>query len=230
MEQSKIFRIINRINSVLLLVLLAGGCILIILGIVLSNRWQDRRAVEVVQDDAGEEQKKIELILGNIDNVPGFETQYVKLRSRASGGKFSKYSGGGETRNVLFFTGNELNTHWLYQNHTFIINEFFILHGYIKDKEKALAIYIESIKSDSNGNNRLDHNDLITISLTDPHGQRYTEIDNEVQSVIDTNIVEDGRFLILLLQKDNKVHLKQYSLSTFEMVSQKVINEISKKL
>lgn len=231
MEQSRVFGIINKINSILFLVLLAGGCFLIIFGIASSNRWQNRRAVEVVQNDTGEEQEKIELVLGNIASIPGYDTQYVQLRSRSSGGKFSSYSGGRKTRNVLFFTGSELNTHWLYQNHTFNINEFSILKQvHKKDKEKALAIYIETIKSDSNGDNSLDEDDLITISLTDPYGKNHTEIDNNVQSVIDSNVVEDGGYLILLMQKNNKVILKKYSLSTFKLASEKVINEISKKL
>ena len=89
MEQSRIFGIINKINSVLFLVLLAGGSFLVAFGIVSSNQWQDRRAVEVVQDGKKEKQEKIELVLGNISNIPGFDTQYVTLRSRDSGGSFS---------------------------------------------------------------------------------------------------------------------------------------------
>lgn len=231
MEQSKIFGIINKINSVAFLLLLVGGCVLIIWGIVSSNQWQDRRTVEVVQNDAGEEKEKIELVLGNIADIPGYDTQYVSLRSRGSGGKFSSSYSSSETRNVLFFTGSELTTHWLYQSHTFVIDQFRTLSLVDeKDKEKALAIYIETIKSDSNGDNNLDDGDLMTISLTDPNGMNYTEIDNEVQSVIDNNVVKDGKHLILLLQKNNKVVLKKYSLSTFKLVSEKVIDEISKKL
>lgn len=231
MEQSKIFGIINKINSILFLVLLAGGCFLIILGIISSNRWQDRRAVEVVQNDTGEKQEKIELVLGDIANIPGYETQYVRLRSRESGGSFSSgYSGGREIRNVLFFTGKELTTHWLYKNHTFVINQFSTLTRGFENKEKALAIYIKSIKSDSNGDKSLDEDDLLTISLTDPYGKNYTEINTDVQSVIDYNVVEDGQYLILLLQKNNKVILQKYSLSSFKLVSEKVINEITKKL
>lgn len=231
MEQSKVFGIIQKINSIIFLVLLASGCFLIILGIFSTNRWQNRRAVEVVQNDTGEEQEKIELVLGNIASIPGYDTQYVRLRSRSAGGSFSSYSGGNETRNVLFFTGSDLNTHWLYQNHTFNITEFSILKQVHKnDEEKALAIYIETIKSDSNGDKSLDEDDLITISLTDPYGENHTEIDSKVQSVIDSNVVEEGKYLILLMQKNNMVILKKYSLSTFKLVSEKVINEISKKI
>ena len=231
MNQHKFFEIINRINSVLLLILLSGGCLLIILGIVSSNRWQDRRAVEVVQNNDEDKRKKIELILGHIASIPGYGTQYVKLRSRSSGGKFSSSSGGGKTRNVLFFTGKEFNTHWLYKTHTFLINKFSALTKDIdKDKKKAIAIYIETIKSDTNRNGGLDRNDLTSISLTDPYGKNYTEIETQVESVVDMNVGEDGNFLILLLQKNNKVILKKYSLSTFDILSEKVIDEISSKL
>ena len=231
MDKTKIFELINRINSVLFLILLSGGCLLIILGIISSNRWQDRRAVEVVQNNDNDEKNKIELILGNIASVPGYETQYVKLRSRASGGKFASYSGGRKIRNVLFFSGEKLSTHWLYTKHTYLIKEFSTLTKDInEDKRVAIAIYIETIKSDTNGNNGLDNDDLITISLTDPYGKKYTEIENQVESVVDINLNDNGKYLTLLLQKNAKVILKKYSLATFNLVSEKVINEISKKL
>ncbi len=98
------------------------------------------------------------------------------------------------------------------------------------DKEKAVGIYVEIIKDDSNNNNHLDRDDLHTIALTDPYGNKYTEIDSEVQSVIDRNIVENGKYLIILMQKENKVILRKYSLKTFKLASEKVIDEISKKL
>ena len=230
MEKHKIFEIINRINSVLFLILLSGGCLLIILGIVSSNRWQDRRAVEVVQNNDDDEKKKIELILGNIATIPGYGTQYVKLRSGTSGGKFSSSSGGGKTRNVLFFTGKELSTHWLYDKHTFLVNEFSALtNDADENKKKAIAIYIETIKFDTNGNGGLDRYDLTSISLTDPYGKNYTEIETNVKSVVDINVGEEGNSLILLLQKNNKVILKKFSLSTFDLISEKVIDEISSK-
>ena len=231
MEQAKVFGIINKINSILFLLLLVGGFFLIVSGMFLSSSWQDKRAVEVVQNDAEGKQEKIELILDDIENIPGSDTQYVHLKTKRSGGKFSSYSGGGETRNVLFFTGSKLNTHWLYQNHIFNILKFAILKQCKKNnKNKALAIYIETAKSDSDGDNLLNEDDLITISLTDVNGENLTEVDSNVQSVIDKNVVEDGSFLILLMQKDNQVLLKKYSLSTFKLVSEKLINEISKKL
>ena len=95
---------------------------------------------------------------------------------------------------------------------------------------KAKGLYIETIKHDSNNNNRLDRDDLHTIALTDPYGNKYTEIDSEVLSVIDRNVVENGAFLIVLMQKENKVILKKYSLKTFELTSEKVIDEILKRL
>ncbi|PUB80973.1 MAG: hypothetical protein DBP02_19620 [gamma proteobacterium symbiont of Ctena orbiculata] len=236
MDRSRLFDVINKINSVLLLVVLVGGGILIITGIVLSNQWQDRRAVQVTPDDGGDEE--IELILRDITDVPGHDTQYVKLHSRARGGKFSSYSGGGETRNVLFFRGVNLNTHWLYDEHTFYISEFAVLKNKVdkyldseKDKKEiAKAIYIEVIKSDTNRNEELDRNDAISVALADTNGENLKVIESDVQSVIDYNLVDEYRQLVLLFQKNDKVILKKFSLSTFEMLSENVIDEISRKL
>ncbi len=204
---------------------------MVIVVIISTNRAKYRRAVKVVQDNDAEEKDRIELVLGIIANIPGYDTQFVRLNSSTSRGKYSSYSGGGETRNVLFFTGSELNTHWLYKGHSFLIDKFSIINQNIeKDKVKAVAIYIETIKDDSNNNNHLDRGDLRTIALTTPYGKKYTEIDSKVQSVIDRNVVENGKYMIILMQKENKVLLKKYSLKTFELALEKVIEEISKKL
>jgi hypothetical protein len=235
MERSRVFDVINKINSVLLLVLLVGGGVLVITGIVLSNQWQDRRAVQVEPGDDADE--KMELILGNITDIPGHNAQYVKLHNRSRGGKFSSYSGGGETRNVLFFTGENLTTHWLFDEHNFFICEFTVLKNEVNryvdsekdEKEVARAIYIEVIKSDSNGNQELDRGDFINIALSDPYGEKFKIIESDIQSVVDFNLVDEYRNLVLLFQKNDKVILKKYSLATFEVLSENVIDEISRK-
>ena len=51
MEESKVFRIISRTNSILFLLLLLGIVILVVIGIFQSNKWQNRRAVEVIDQE-----------------------------------------------------------------------------------------------------------------------------------------------------------------------------------
>lgn len=237
MGKSKIFDIIGKINSVLFLVLLSGIGVFVVFWVIAANNWQDRRAVEVVQD--GNEKESIELILGNIASVDGHDAQYVKLHSRARGGKFSSYSGRGEVRNVLFFTGDKLESHWLYSKNQYLIGKFSVLTHEIsaelaeekKGRKKiAKAIYMETITEDTNGNHELDENDLITISLVQPNGKSVTEIETGVQSVVDYDFLDDNESLMLLFQKDNKVIVKKYSLSSFEVKSETVVNEISRKL
>ncbi len=233
MEKSKVFDIINKINSVLFLFLLLGVGIVIIFGLVVSNNWQDRRAVQVVQHDDNEKQK-IELILGRINSVKGHDVQYIELYSRASAGKFSSSAGGGETRNVLFFTGKNLESHWLYDKHNYLVNVFTVVNNDAspdlnEEKRLAKAIYIETIKEDTNGNGELDGDDLITISLAQPDGTNIKDIETGIQSVIDYDYLANDNSLILLFQKENKVIVKKYSLSTFKAESEKFINEISGK-
>lgn len=233
MNKSKVFDIINKINSILFLVLLLGVGVVIIFGLVASNNWQDRRAVQVVQDD--NEKQKVELILGSINIVTGHNVQYVELYSRENGGKFASSSGVGETRNVMFFTGKQLESHWLYDKHNYLINAFSVLSNDAtsdprEEKRIAKAIYIETVKEDTNRNGELDGDDLITISLAQPDGTNLKDIETGVQSVIDHDLLADNNSLMLLFQKENKVIVKKYSLSTFKAESEKVINEISGKL
>jgi hypothetical protein len=235
MDKSRLFDTINKINSVLLLLLFTGGIILVLTGIVMSNQWQNRRAVKVAEKPGSEH--KMELILGNIADVPGYSTQYVKLTTRRSGGKFSSSYGGGEMRNVLFFSGNDLDTHWLYEDHNHYITNFQVLSndqnppsmGAREEKKTAVAIYVKTIPADTSGNGVLDRGDLSNIALLTPDGKNLTEIERGIQSVIDYNLSEDDQQLVLLLQKQGQVILKKYSLSSFELISEKVIEEITGK-
>ncbi|XOF35159.1 MAG: hypothetical protein ACL93V_07685 [Candidatus Electrothrix sp. YB6] len=232
MEELIFFRVINRINSVVFLLLLFGALFLILIVTFQSNKWQDRRTFEVIDNSNSEDANKIELILEGIHIIEGHDVQYIRLESKRSGGKFSSGYSGGQIRNILFLVGSDIDSHWLYEKHSNYIRNFSHLRKKSNgDKnEPVVALYIEVVKNDTNGDGELNDEDLCIIGLIKPNGYEYIEIEKSIQSVIDKEVSEDGEHLLILAQIDNSVWLKKYSLMNFKKVSEKVITEISKKL
>lgn len=229
MEASRLFIIINRINAVVFLLLLIAASILFLSTLLASNHRNDNRTV-IVEEDKDNPREKLELVLGNMQEIHGHDNYYVELRTRSEGGKFSSGYGGGETRNVLFFVGNKLNSRWLYKKHDYLIERVETLDHELNDKKtrRAQAIYIRSIKKDSNNNHELDSDDKSTIALTRPDGSGYTEILSDADSIIDKETSSDGKYLTVLYQTKGIVVLKKFSLHNFQLVSERVITELIK--
>ena len=229
MEELKIFRIIQRINSVLFLLLLMGALGFIVFLSLQSKQWQQRNTVEVNETDLSDH--KIELRMGRLHEVYGHDVHYVELYSEGSGGKFSSYTPK-KTRNILFFIGDELKSHWLFETQSNLISNISLLTMDIqKDKkEPVIAFAINLIKSDTNGDGVLSDKDSKVIALISPDGSHYTEIEKEITEVIDTKVVNDGKVLMLLVQVNANLVMKKYSLIDFRKISEKTLLGIGQKL
>lgn len=228
MESAKIFTTINRINSLVFLLLLLAGVGIVLTSLFSSNSRQQDRTV-VVEDTGNETENRIELVLGNLHEIFGHNNHYVELSSRSSDGKFSGYSGG-NIHNVLFFTGDKLNSQWLYKEHKNLIEQIDLLNSHQNgyDNKTTQAIYIRVIRHDSNNNGELDSNDNNTLALTRPDGTDYTEIITDIEALIDRDTSNNARELLILYQSKGQVILKKFSLVTFKLLSERVITEISR--
>jgi hypothetical protein len=231
MEKSKLFRTIGRINSVLFLLLLIGAAIMFIVIAFQAGGRRTARTVAVTGRQGDDETKRIEMVLGSLEEIHGHDAHYVELSTQWKGGKFSSGYSGGQTRNILFFVGPELDSHWLYEDHSNLIYTVVMLNRDTKDRKGKIteALFFRVIKEDTDGDRELTVKDLSTIALTKPDGTSYKEIETDVQSLIDKEVSDNGRSLMLLLQSDHKVYLKKYSLSDFSKVTEKVLTEIRKE-
>jgi len=189
-EQKKFFTWTSRINSILFLILLILSIGFVIYGILESKKWGQRNVVEVIDKKSAD--KAIEdLRLSNISKVCGKDIHFVKLKSAPKSKEFSSGGYSNITRNIVFFAGSEMKSHWLFDTDKYLINEIDQLKKNAddcKDKETK-SIYYEIVKSDTDKNGKLDDNDAITIALTSADGLNYFEIDSGLSSVIDHSIV-----------------------------------------
>ncbi|MCK5353492.1 MAG: hypothetical protein KAJ63_00120 [Methyloprofundus sp.] len=228
-EGNNFFKWTGRISSVLFLLLLVLSIGIVIFGIYESNNWNKRNSVEITGKNPN---KPIEnLHLGRITKVCGKDIQYVPLTSDSNSKGFSSGGYGNITRNVVFFVGEEMNAHWLFNTDSYLIDKIQqIKKNHIECKnEETLSIYFEIRKKDADNNGKLDNNDPITIALTSPDGLNYTEIEQDLTSVLDHSINYNTSVLTLLVQHKKLILMKKYSLKTNKKLSEKEITRIAKK-
>jgi hypothetical protein len=163
-----------------------------------------------------------------VNELAGHETQYVELRSKYRGKKFSYKAGDGEIRNVLFLVGQDLNSSWLFEKHTQYIKRVIPLEkrNTAENSSEVINIYYEFVEEDSNNNQMLDKNDLFSIALTSPDGSGFLALETGVSSVIDRTLSNNGKNLVILFQKEGVVYLKRYDARTFELKSSARILEV----
>jgi len=231
MEQNKFYIWVSRVTSILFLLLILIGIGFTIFGIFESRKWGERNAVEVIGEQPDDEVIE-DLRLSNITRVCGKDIQYVKLNSSTSSKGFSSSGYGSITRNIVFFVGPDMDSHWLFNTNKYLISEIDQLEKTAddcKDKE-TVSIYYEIIKSDTNKDGDLNTEDDFTISLTSPDGKNYVELESEITSVIDHSIDSDARILTILMQKGSSILIKKYSLKNGQKISEKEVSRIGKKI
>jgi hypothetical protein len=231
MEQNRFFIWTSRVTSILFLLLVVIAIGFMLYGILESNKWGQKNTVEVIGEQSQDE--KIEnLRLGNINKVCGKDIQYVKLNSSRKSKGFSSGGYGVATRNIVFFVGPDMESHWLFETNKYHISKVEQLNKEADDckKKEAVSIYYEVIKSDTNQDGELNSEDDVTISVTLPDGLNYVELDTSVTAVIDHSIDSNASILTVLVQKDSSILMKKFSLRSNQIISEKEISRIGKKL
>lgn len=160
---------------------------------------------------------------GRLESIYGSNTQVLPLQAqREASSKFSStpYGGGHETRNLLFLNGNEKKSHWLFaQNNQLILQSQQLrqpteplVPG--QSPRPTLALYLEVIKQDSNGDEKLGLEDSRTIALVRPDGSAYTEILPSVRRVLSYEIVNGNELGLVYVQDSNLIYAR-YAVDSF---------------
>lgn len=227
MEQNRFFVIVSRINSLLILVAAIGAVIAVFSLSIMSNSWGNRNTVEVVDDG-----EALELRLGNLEEMTGHKVQTVNLTSDKPSEGFGSGYGGSDIRNVLFLTGEQLDSKWLYEKNSYLITCFCKLQSSNKynGDDPVLAVYVSVVKGDSNDDKVLSNRDDIVLALIKPDGSNYKEVSSDITKIMDSTVTDGGENVTFLVQVDGSVLARKYSLRTFSLVSEREISEISKNL
>lgn len=232
METNRFFLTVNRINAVLLLlVLLAGGfsVILALLSMWGLGGWDNS---PVAADPEVIPPKQSSLWYGNLQRIEGTSYSYIEVtteryeRKSLAGSLGSGGYGSDPVRNVMFINENNLEAHSLFENNDYVISEIWPV-TWLDSKasaRKTLALLFVVIEKDTDGDRTLSENDYQTIALTRPDGSGYREIATKVSALRDKERIA-GNELLLMLSQDGKLNLNKYSLEDFSLVAAQAVGE-----
>lgn len=211
----RLFLIIGRINSAILLLIFLGAAAALVWSSIDSQQWQPRGAVEVHDAGTGsgaDGQEAMLVDFGQAEAVPGVDTLMIdlRLRRKAGGGASigSSYRDSGETRNVLFLSAPGKTAHWLFKDQKNVILESFPLAVSSCDERDcpAGALYFEFASEDSNADGRLDSEDRVNIGITRPDGSDFVEVLHGIDVVLSHKLT-DPHTLVLVYQKASALRL-----------------------
>jgi hypothetical protein len=223
----KFFRVLWRVNAVLIFVL--SIALVIALIFVLSSelfRIMSRYKLDSVHlDDESESDRKETWSFGELKKLTHSGQFLVPLVPEQAEQAFSikgypTIKQTGAVRNYLFIDTNKNHSFWLFDTHDFVISElqYVRAEGVSRyfDKKKAIALCFVVHKKDTNKDNAIKRNDQASVALTKPDGSDYTEIEQNIDQVKGLEVTNGGKDLVLFYEKQGKIYLSKYSLAEFK--------------
>jgi hypothetical protein len=223
----RLFVVINRINSILLLLALVGVCVLLGWASWSSAEWHRRGAIEVA-DVEGKRDSPVFLHLEHMEDITGANAQMMLLSARAKSGKFSSGSGyDSETRNVLFLAGEEKKARWLFpaQNNLVLAAKQLREDSIHCDKKPTKALYFEYVAEDSDGDGKLSDQDHSTVALSKPDGSGFVVVLNGVSRILSHELLND-QYISVVYQTGKSVRHARFSVSSLTKETDQEIADV----
>ncbi len=185
MRSRRAFSIIWRINAVV--ILLAGSAATIALVALLVSLVLDaapsRRTETVADTAAAPDAAPLNARIGGFESMAGTTVLRAPLNVD-EGGKYSSHGGADNTRNYLFLDTETKNAHWLLPNNEVEIFSARDLPEPERDAQPPLRVIVYQVLAhDGNQDGRIDHDDRLTLAISDPSGRGYRELVAAVDTV-----------------------------------------------
>jgi hypothetical protein len=227
MDNSKLFLWINRINSIVLLLILLCG-----LGFTLINvldSFSSHKNDKPITFDKNQNQSNLgqptDLRLGLSSDVCGTDINYIELQTQPRSEGFSSgYSS--DTKNILFSQMATMKNWWLFGSNNQNIEQVKQLNSSDKNSlscESGETIAIMYIISEPNTEKR-------SISLSSFDGSDYQVISKGIDKIIESKVSGDGKFLITIEQIGDNAFFRKYSINQKEKTAESPISNIKTKL
>jgi len=216
----RIFTLISKINSILLLLVLLAGCVSVGWVLWSNSQWQRRGAIEVPANDSSST-KSVFLRFERIQKVTGSDTQLLLLSAEDRSGKLYSGGYGSETRNVLFLTGTEKKARWLFpsQSNLILVTEQLREDSDNERMAPTKALYFEFVTKDTNGDGKITSQDQPTLGLSKPDGTGFVEVLRDVTRVLSHELMGD-KVLSIVFQSGQTIRNATFSLSSLVRVSE----------
>jgi hypothetical protein len=226
----RLFAVIARINSVLLLVALLGIGAAFAYSTLAAGRGQARGHVAIAADNRNDSSAKF-FAIGQVLPVEGADTKRIQLEVREKGAAFASGPNyRSDVRNLLFVTARESKARWLFDNQSNVILVSMPLRERTRDGNKgpALAIYLEYAAKDS-GINAQSMPEKSTVALTKPTGMGLVNVLTDVSRVLSYDLESDERVLIIY-QTGKSIRQASVSLASFAKESDTEIETIPDRI
>ncbi len=219
MDDNKFFKLVWRINGLMIFAVVAVSFVLLVFATykVFNEVTRDRNVRNVVNvENSGEMTETFQL--GHMHGIKGSPYVLIPLNSDQNYAQAYASKSSLSVRNYLFLNTNTNEVSWLLENNEYLLNRRVMLYTETEDVEEnlPLAHLYEVIKSDTNSDNRLNRNDLITLALSRIDGTGYTEVVKEIDSLIGHKINEQG-VLLVLYKKDSEAFSAHINLTNFTL-------------
>lgn len=226
METSPFFQKLWRFNAIIIALAGLAGLLLLVIGTgavgyeIYKDLTRQKRDQVITSTTPAEVAESLEL--GDMERVNGHNILTFSLlgEQRLSGG-FVSYSKGESrsTRNYLFVDLKTNRSHWLLPNHkNLLLNRTYYPMDYGDEELPVEAIGYEIVYHDSDGNQRLNDEDQITLAFSTPQGTGLTNVIEGVDFIIGKRLLEE-KILVVSYHKGGKTLLSRIDLGSFNILS-----------
>ena len=226
MDNSRFFLWINRLNSIVFLLLLLCGLGFTLINALdgLSSHRQEQSVAFTNDEKTQLENNPIDLHLGSSSQICGTDLSYIELQTqpRSSGSFSSGYNS--DIKNILFTEMQTMKNWWLFDSNKQNIDQIIQLQhneNSTCSSEKTIALmFVISVPN----------SDKKSIALSATDGNDYRVVSSNIDRLIESNISHDGSYLITIEQSGSEVFFRKYLINKREKIAESPISSISKKL
>jgi hypothetical protein len=186
--RKKTFNVVTRVLIAIPLLTLGFAC----------NRFNQSSQTRDIKASAAE---KYMAALGAFQSLQG--TPYLMATINGIDSRSDKlstsgtYWTGNQTRNLVFLDANSLASQRLFDTNAYVIlqTDRYTQKGQGKPVTRWLAHQV--IKSDSDGNQRLDGNDQISIGISSASGKGYVEVLTGITEIYGLTMINPGKLVVV---------------------------------
>jgi hypothetical protein len=139
--------------------------------------------------------------LGIFQNLKGTPYLMSAVTSNAwrsdQSSSYDSSGSSGETRNLVFLDANSLASHRLFDTNGYIITQTDQYTQKVNDKDVTQWLVHQVLKGDTNGNKRLDRNDLRTFAISSANGKGYAEVITGITEIFGLTMVNSGKLVVV---------------------------------
>jgi len=253
MEENKFFKLIWRMVSIGLLLLITAGLYSFIKSEIREANTHQIERIEPISTLAKDPQKVEKWVLRVAPMVDNSDYTVLALYSKYNKVKGSDknhyatinnveqyYQYQGVAKNILFIDTKDNNSHWLFPTNNQLILDYQLdvnlfrkgLPYYIntdkKREEKARFIYYTFINKDTNGDKIITEADHLSFAVSDISGKNYRVIIKDMETVISMKTI-NKESMSLIYQKEGIAHSLQLNTNSFEIISDVELPKVGEK-